>query len=165
MKRAFFVVGPESSGTRHLTKVLMDGGCFGDDGHVQRMDDLNFQGRPDNIVLRRSIPHARRWPNLLHIIQTMQKAGYFVTTLAMVRDQYAMARSQVRIGHVPDTDTAWQNIDRAYGQIAKLPLPMIFVPYEAGILHPQSYNALLERLELAPPEKLYIYDGNEKYYG
>jgi LPS sulfotransferase NodH len=49
-KRAFLVLGPESSGTRLMTKLLMVAGCYGDDGHVQRLDRDPLPNVPFEVV-------------------------------------------------------------------------------------------------------------------
>ena len=70
MRKAFIVVGPESSGTRATTKVLGLGGCFGDAEHDQRIDSFLVKNQlPPNvgdspIVLRRSVPHEGVFPDL-----------------------------------------------------------------------------------------------------
>ena len=167
-KRAFFVVGPESSGTRLLTRVLIQSGCFGDDGHQQQMDDLDFSRRPARIVLRRSVPHRNQWPDVGRIVRRMERAGYEVVVLVTTREVQAMARSQVRAGHVHSLLRAYEHVERAYRRIfsalGELHGPSLFVvPYEATVLHPRSLADLLSGLGLTPsiPE---IYDGNEKHY-
>ncbi|MBN1814714.1 MAG: hypothetical protein JXA14_22935 [Anaerolineae bacterium] len=170
MKQAFFVVGPESSGTRLLTRVLIRSGCFGDDGHRQRMDDLVFYGRPSHIAFRRSVPHDGGWPDLARIVRLMRQAGYDVTALVTVRELQAMAKSQVRAGHVRTISTALGNIERAYRSIfaglGKLYGTGLFVvPYEAAVLHPPSLADLVMSLGLTPASPLTaIYDGNAKHY-
>ena len=52
--KAFLVVGPECSGTKMVNDALIKAGAFGQAGYEQEMDNLDFSGRPDLIVLRRS---------------------------------------------------------------------------------------------------------------
>lgn len=167
-KRAFFVVGPENSGTRLLTRALIGSGCFGDYGHHQRMDDLNFQRQATCIAFRRSVPHSSRWPDVEHVIQRMKRAGYEVVVLVTTREVQAMARSQVVAQHAHSLLNAYEHIERAYYHIfAALGdlhgTGLFVVPYEATVLHPQSLADLLSSLGLTPsiPE---IYNGNEKHY-
>ena len=70
MKRAFLVLGAESSGTRLVTRLLIAAGCHGDGGHQQPFDKWQAASSPfdgkDPIVWRRSYPWTEYhlWPNL-----------------------------------------------------------------------------------------------------
>lgn len=104
MKKAYFVLGLESTGTRLLTRCLMEAGAYGDSGHEQRLDELGFKGHShEKIVLRRSIPHAGNYPEITSIIHKMQAAGYDVIVLITCRDLYCTEQSQIRHGHTADT--------------------------------------------------------------
>lgn len=114
MKLAYFVVGPESSGTKLMARVLCECGCYGDSGYSQRLDDLRFQEAPGRIVFRRSLPHGGKWPPLYRLTKLMDAAGYEVLPVLMLRDWQILARAQVRAGHAQDENEAHSNIVRAY---------------------------------------------------
>src|SRR5580658_69529 len=95
--RAFLVVGPESSGTRMVTGALIKAGAYGQSGHAQEMDNLDFSGRPDLIVLRRSVPHGNVWPDLAQIVRRMNEAGYAVSSIVTLRDKDFCVQSQLRM--------------------------------------------------------------------
>jgi hypothetical protein len=95
--KAFLVVGPESSGTRMVTDALIKAGVFGQATHAQEMDNLDFSGRPESIVLRRSVPHGNVWPDLTQIIRGMTAAGYAVTPIVTHRDKDFCIQSQLRL--------------------------------------------------------------------
>lgn len=169
MARAFFVVGPESSGTRIMTRLLLDCGLAGSAGHRQPWDNLRFPEPRQDIAFRRSIPHGGTIPDLEGIVRAMEAAGYTVTVLVMVRELYAMARSQVANGHVTDLVEALANIATAYRLIARLAataaVPIFYVPLEGLVAHPQAPEYFLRLLGLVPRRRTRLVDPNGKYYG
>src|SRR5437868_3111599 len=99
-KRAFLVLGPESSGTRFLTHLCMEAGCQGDSSHEQKFDkSLNDAG--DLIVWRRSLPYGRaggeaRWPDLHgELLEPLRSRGYEVRVFAMIRSFPPLLDSQI----------------------------------------------------------------------
>jgi len=46
MRKRLLLVGPESSGTRGTTKLLIDNGYWGTIGHRQPLDDFIFLQKP-----------------------------------------------------------------------------------------------------------------------
>lgn len=165
--RAFLVVGPESSGTRLMTKLLIAAGCEGDDGNEQRWDEGLPQG--DQVVWRRSLPHGGVWPDLDEVLWGLNGRGYQVLFLVMSRDWHAMGDSQVQAGHVSDMETALKHIRDAYSRIcATLTItgyPFEIVNYET-LVRPggEAVARLMERLGLTIVRPVDIYDGNAKYY-
>lgn len=173
---AFLVLGPEASGTRLLTKLLVGAGCAGDDGHEQRWDRsvpaAAQLASAAGLVWRRSLPHAGQWPDLLGMIANLRLCGWRVHALILSRDWRAMSAAQVTTGHVATGAAALAHIRQAYHQImhdlalADMEVYEI-VNYEALVLHPRPViMGLLARQGLAlttdlPP----IYDGNAKHYG
>ena len=162
MKRCFLVLGPESSGTRWLTSILCDAGCWGTASHEQAWD-ARFPDGLSPIVWRRSLPHGAEWPNLTAMIDGLRDNHYDVFGLVMVRDWFAMESSQRRFRD----DDVTTNTQRAYRDIflALQDVPFIVVSYEALLVRPDAYaTRLLERLELSQPVTVAAIDGNEKYY-
>lgn len=104
--RAFIVVGPESSGTFLITKLLIDAGCFGDGGMQQRLDLPNggteclnatmlpADGSP--IVWRRDLCSRAIWPNLAVMVEQLRKYHYEPTIIVVVRDWWPIAMTQRR---------------------------------------------------------------------
>lgn len=169
INRAFLVLGPESSGTRLMTRLLITAGCYGDDGHKQRLDEHI----PDNeplIVWRRSVPHDGQYPDLAKMVKGLRAVGYVVTAVIMSRDWHAMAESQVNAPHTRSKKVAAANTRDAYRHIfAYLPyqVPYELVNYESLTRRPETaVKRLYERLGLDVPAGAwtYIYDGNAKYY-
>lgn len=169
--KAFIVLGPESSGTRLLTRILINAGCEGSDQHIQPFDD-----NPPNpsisplIVWRRSVPHGidHEWHGLDELISRLD--GYVVNALISVRDQYCTEHSQLKVGHVETLDQARQNIRRAYKNVfsgtARWGLDLTVVPYESLVLgREQAQQNLIRSLGFEGDSfiPVQIVDGNAKY--
>jgi|SRR6185437_5417078 len=150
-KQAFIVVGPESSGTRLLTRCLVAAGCHGDAGHEQPFDDnpgqLAGKGR---VVWRRSAPHGfgktRKIRDLeAELLQPLRDHGFQdVRVFALIRNHYCMVRSQVIVPHVRSIAEAEQNIPSAMKSITdfvtKCSLPTRFVIYEELVHRSESFR-------------------------
>lgn len=155
MRRAFLVCGAENAGNKMVTAALVSAGVWGDDGDLQAMDDLDFTGRPDRIVLRRSVPHGVEIPDLLSITRRMRRAGYRVTVLFVVRKSDYLVSGQMRVGYAKTPEHARQNWERAatlaYRLSAHLQQPLVVVPYELFVELPAVRADLFASLGLPPP--------------
>lgn len=168
--RAFLVVGPQSSGTRLATRLLIAAGCTGDGGHEQRFDDpekLAAARGAAAIVWRRSYPHADEWPSLRNLCRAVEGLGFEPAVIVMARRQSVVIQSQLRtFRNVPTADVARADIARAYASIyAELPagVPVEVVTYES-LTAPGGATDFVESLGLwwrEQPE--HIYDGNARY--
>lgn len=167
-KRAFLVLGAESSGTRLLTQQLVGVGCYGDFGHVQRLDTAVPADEP-LIVWRRSLPHGNdhEWPNIGGVIDQLAMDGYEVTAVVLTRDWHCTAISQEG-QHVANVSEALANIRAAYREIffalVSTEINYELISYEALTTKPQSMRYLLRRLGLPESPMVSVYDGNRRYY-
>ena len=164
--RAFFVIGPESSGTRMVTDALIRAGVYGQPGHSQEMDNLDFCGRPEQIVFRRSVPHGDLWPDLHRIIRRMRESGYSVVPIVTYRDKDFCVRSQLRVGHQETESGARANYYLAYKHIYKHLATCGLLP---AVCHYSSFVNIVEyrtlffqQFDLPCPE-LKLFDANLKY--
>ena len=174
MKRAFLVLGAESTGTRLLTSQLLAAGCSGDASHEQPYDTGEF-GDADPIVWRRSYPWTvdRLWPDIgTELLPPLHANGYRVSrALVTTRDWYAIAKSQVRQQHVPSEAVALKNVTIAYReifrQLAEHQVETLVVAYEAMATYKElALRKLLGELGLNPQAQLHpISDESWKYYG
>lgn len=166
MKVAYFVMGPESSGTRMLTEAFIKSGCYGDSTIDQRMDDMNFS--ESLIVFRRSLPHGGIWPNISYIVDTMKQAGYRIHPIMILRDKSYTIKSQVKNQHVANEIEAADNIrfavEYAYRNLAALGLNPAVVLYEIFVKYPEVREMLFRSLGLMPP-LMEFHDGNLQYQG
>ncbi|MFB9759841.1 hypothetical protein [Ectobacillus funiculus] len=169
---AYLVLGPESTGTRLTTRILMKAGCLGSDQHAQIWDNDPFPSPSQPIVFRRSIPHNKTWPDIPRIVQSLREKGYTVQAVVTARDWHATSKSQAKL-HVKNQSEAYANLGKVYPYIfdalAKENVPYILVTYESIIHNTSSINTLLEYLQLPTLEKkklneLNIQNGNEKWY-
>lgn len=162
--KAFLVLGPESTGTRLMTQILISAGCQGDAGHFQKFDEYIPEVTP--IVWRRSYPHFGNWPNLFVMLEEL--ANYECHAIVTVRHPHATERSQVANKHVKTTKIARENVSKAYQRIfmslSTSGTPFTVIPFESLMLHPaQSQYALFEMLGLSG-QPLAIRDENRKHY-
>ncbi len=152
-KRAILVLGPESSGTRFWTQILIKAGCFGDDGHRQKWDVTP----PDNerlIVWRRSVPHAGELPRLEEMVSSLREENYEVVAYVTNRDWFCMMNSQEG-KHVDELSGAFGNLQIAYPfifkNLEKLEIPFAVISYEAILRRKSEYvNKMLEMFDLQP---------------
>jgi LPS sulfotransferase NodH len=168
MRRAYLVLGPESSGSRMLTEALVAAGLYGDAGHVQRLDTMDLADGPDGIVWRRSLPHGEDWPAVEALVAQLRAAGYAVTALVILRQREITAESQVRAGHSPNMATATAKVDKAtvaaWTGLAAAGLVPVAVCYEAFTASEAVRAALFTSLGLEVPA-LDFRDENAKYLG
>lgn len=168
-KRAFLVLGPESSGTRLMTRLLVAAGVEGDFGHDQRWED-SLPSEEPLVAIRRSVPHRRQWPDIAGLVGDLRARRYEVTAIVTSRDWHSMIISQQAAPHAESVEEALAHIRRAYCDIfSALGLretPYEVVNYEALTQRPAKMLAyLFQRLGLPVPESIpYIYDGNARYY-
>jgi len=166
MKRAFLVLGAESTGTRLVTRLLISSGCAGDGDHVQRWDSETPVG--PLVVWRRSIPHDKVWPDIGAMIDFLRAQSYDVGAVVTVRDWTAAVPSQVAIGHVSDEATALRQTRAAYpfifAALLRHGIPYVIAIYESMVRRPEAVGRLLDMLGLPRVQHEEILDGNEKWF-
>ena len=170
--RAFLVVGPESSGTKLATRLLMAAGCKGDCGHRQRFDVSPPDGE-DPVVWRRSMPHGHprnAWPDIADMVLLLRKVPYEVSALVTTRDWRSMVMSHVHDQqHARSAEEAERLIREAYTRIfvalSLRGVPWWTLSYEALVARPREVGcATASLLGLPRPVPFEVRDGNEKYY-
>lgn len=161
-KRAFIVIGPESSGTKFLTRLFLRAGCEGDPWHEQRLD--NHDPDTDLIVFRRSYPHAGRWPDLPAIVERFMELGFDVRLIVIIRSmQFALAsRQQHASGDLhAQAIEALQRIGKQWGETGG---DGVWITYESLVSYPKhTIHWLFNWCELPIPKGVKVEDGNAKY--
>lgn len=154
--KGYLVIGPESSGTRIVTKLLIEAGCKGDASHFQPFDNESLPPSLTPIVWRRSVPMGVQLPNLHKMIEEFKGARYEPHIIIVSRDIHATASSQVSHGHSPDYRTALDNISIAwsyiFSSISYLKNPntrFTIVNYESLVSGRAACNHILEILGLS----------------
>lgn len=163
-KVAYIVIGPEGSGTRMMTKALIEGGCSGEAGHRQNMDLVpfsEFAHLPDVMVFRRSLPHARWWPDIQLYIEAFENSGFSVFVIAMNRIDDFMIASQIAREHIVHERVGKLNIAVARTVISRL-TRTFKVQYE-DMIQPGALGKFVDSLRLDGSLVTQPYDGNAKY--
>ena len=175
-KRAVLVVGPESSGTRLITNILVRAGHVGSAEHGQRLDWSTPTGQTP-IVWRRSLPHMKVWPDLGEMMRYLRMLDYVIRVVTVDRNDGPMEIAQAR-DHVKNRAGARGNIARARMMISLLDdpqgpqVPILKIRYEELVADPEGeIDALLMFVGMRSHEKkaaeiadaVNIYDGNKPY--
>lgn len=174
MNPCIFVFGPQSSGTRIWTRLLIALGCHGSYQHEQKWDSKEIP-TDVTVIWRRSFPHGLppKWPKVKHMMERADERRPFRAVVTM-RDWYPMARSQSnrRFG-VETMEDARERINFAYsnifGQLGLMRIPTITVSYESLVYEPyRTVEPAAQFLGLRfNPEALRaitISNGNVKWY-
>lgn len=166
--KAILVLGPESSGTRIWTKVLIESGCMGDHTHQQRWD-IEVPETLTKIVWRRSVPHGAKLPDIDSMVEELREKEYEVMAYVTTRDWFCMVESQTG-KHTDEKIESFGNLQIAYPFIFKkleeLEIPFVVVSYEALVERKKEYiNKMLGVFGLDHfQEDNFLIDGNAKYY-
>lgn len=170
-KRAFVVAGPEASGNRLVTAILVRAGCIGSgstDGRLQH--DLPVTEDPAVLIRHHLTPE---------LFGELAVRGYSTTVVVCVRDPGALHRSQVQAGHHETLELAQSETDACLRRAFAAVPPEVSIhvmPYEALVLHREAAaRRLVEQLGLDPARRgpllidgrqvCGIIDGNAKHYG
>lgn len=164
-RRAYLVAGPESSGTRFLTGLLIDWGCKGNAATTQAWDS----GPPKDaelVVWRRSFPHGHTWPDLVAMAGALRDNDYKVFGVIITRDWYPMLKSQVAAGHTQSVAEGAQEQQKAYplifGQLAEAGVPFVVTSYE-GLVHDRTAAEKLSEMLGFGKKRVASYVRNENW--
>lgn len=181
MKKVFIVIGPESSGTKIVTRLLCMAGCAGDYEHEQRLDKFVYEdgieigtilGEYETIVLRRSIPHSSELrPDIQGIGAKFQSAGFEPYWIVVMRDWCCNAKSKVSVGYQPRLETSKKNLVDEWTHIGS-----IFVEFDGRFYivltsclftNPERVLGGLEDwvgFSFPNDAKKIVFDADKKYY-
>ena len=160
-KKAYFVVGPESSGGRMVTEALTRCGIPGDAGHDQIVGSFVDENR-DTFVIRRSLPHGGFWPALLKMKKQILDEGYELIPIVIYRNERITALSQVKNLHVQNERSARKRIKVAKSIIETTFKDPIVLQYETFVGDSRIRKAFFNQLGLEEPDMTF-YDGNAAY--
>lgn len=166
MKKAFFVMGPESSGTRMMTEAFISLGIYGDNTHLQRLDTEGFNKGHEIIAFRRSVPHGDIMPAISKLISRMESREYQIYPIVILRDKDMCAKSQVKNGHSKNTNAAKQSIakaiDHIYKELSLANKPPYVVFYEPFVKFKKVRAMFFKQFGLELPNMEFI-NANNKY--
>jgi hypothetical protein len=167
-KRAFLVIGAESTGTRLATKILMENGCVGDNTHHQPFDKKPGEIQKHHLVVwRRSFPHNEVFPNIKGLVNLLK--GFRVTVVVTIRDWYTTSKSNVRVSRAHNLDDAYARVGDAYlrifQQIIDNNLHYVMLNYDSLVLEPENtQKTFLANLRLPFKTLVEITNENRKHY-
>ena len=167
--RAFLVLGPESSGTRLLTRLLIAAGCEGSAAHHQPFDEQTPEG-VSPLVWRRSVPQRGHWPDIASMVGELRRRNYSVHAIVTMRDWLPSAGSQVRAGHVADRVQAYTHLARAYphifAELGRAGVPFVCVTYAGLVGRPDKMLGWLTAyLSLPTPNGFEdVFDADERWW-
>lgn len=121
--KAFVVIGPESSGTRIVTRLFCAVGCLGGYEHVQPLDCFIENGgdfpyvKGRDIVFRRSVPHANQVPDICRIQDKFEREGFDVYWIIVIRDWYCTIASAAEHKHKCSNEKAANQLPQEWAYI------------------------------------------------
>lgn len=175
MARAFIVLGPEDSGNRMMTNLLVTAGCEGKAGYKIPFDqpfDYEIPAPEKDIVWLRSVPHCGSYPAIANMIRDVMDKGYEPQVIIMVRAAWVVRKAQIKAHDPRDEDESQWAIENAYlwifSELQKAHdygygVGFYMVPYSELVHEPRALAALCALLELPVPE-FEFRNGNEKWY-
>lgn len=167
LNKAFFIIGPESSGTRMMTQAFIALGAYGDGGHFQKLTKEGYGAGHPVIAVRRSVPHGTKMPNITQVIRELKKHNYEVIPIVIVRDKDKCAASQVKNGHAKTLQEAKDSIKRSvnfiHSHLSNFPnIWPHFIQYEPFVKKKRIRDCFFTRFGFEHPA-MEFYDGNAKY--
>jgi hypothetical protein len=154
-KRAFFIIGPEGCGTYMLAEAFVSAGCTYCD--KDEIEEFLKEQQPNNLVVRRSLPHAGEWPNLLALEIKIKNEGYVTDFFSIFRDGFSACSSVSNRTKLP-IQLHKNNFRKALSTLRGN-----FISYEYFVMSPQYRKFIFDHVGLPEPE-MEFYDGNEKYF-
>jgi len=177
VKIAYFVMGPESSGNRMMTKAIESAHDFGDGGYNLPLSRYDWKEKwkdlskaPERITFVRSIPTGSRpnkeWFPIAEECMKMESSGYRILPIVLHRDIRYTVLSQLKHGHVLSHKEGAGNISQAYehifDQLSVIHLFPIVVKYERFVTSEVYRKILFENIGLEPPQ-MEFFNANEQY--
>jgi len=179
MRIVYFVIGPESSGTRLTTRILCESGCFGDFEHYQRLDefvnnnvdDLDKITTSPLIVFRRSVPHGEVDPNVKEIVNKFEAFDCTPVFIVPIRNLYELCKSKVNNNHKETMQEAFDAVQREIQFISHsvLNLGLSYYCFNTSFLFKEPEVALYNfskfiKLEISVNNVLtFLYDADKNH--
>lgn len=150
-KRAFLVVGPESSGNRFVTRCFIAAGCYGDSGHAQMLDhSFEYAKDREAVVIRCSMPYGDKYPDLHELTARIRREGFLdIRVLVIVRNERCNVYSMVygKETHAGNETEARLKIATAMHRISEFliesQLPHYYMTYETILHETEFFRKLL----------------------
>lgn len=167
--RTILVVGPESSGSKVVTELLLTAGAAREAASSERAGysqdwnrfapfDPPYDSRP--LVLHRSLPYSFSFSEAFFDFPNLR-------VVVMMRSLFILEQSQLNANHVKTRDQARRNIARAYEiifrQIKLRQLPFHLTSLES-LTHEDARRRLRSFCNLEDGDDFEIRDEDSKHY-
>ncbi len=170
MKQFVLVTGPESSGTKLLTRILIEMGYIGQNTHGQLLDRFFEQKLPlDNkydFVFRRSVPHATEYVDYEDIKNWAIDNQFQFKTIITLRNYIPCLKSKKYAEH-PEPATQ-QTLTKQLSYIfnhSYILRPFLVIPTSFLTYAPErSLTEISSFLNKKIPKINFLYDMDYKHY-
>lgn len=165
---AFIVLGLEGAGTYMMHNALVESGCINFDVEYK---PKGVESLGVDVAIRRSFPHAGKWPMWKWLDYRCREAGYATVLIWIIREPNAQVQSVLRrdparniIDLLENQKSFFKDMSEIAHYSRKEPA-WVVVTYSAFI-HSEGFRRWLfeERLGLPYPEDFEVRDENIKYY-
>ena len=160
MKTAYFVFGPEGSGTYMLAEAFVSVGCT----YVDKLLESVPEDFDERIVARMSLPCAGEFIAPQSLYKPFRRAGYICNFLVIFRDANASRESVLRREPWRNYGQVWREYKKALEYISGFLFYATVVSYEAFV-DSLGYRKWLFEFHGLPEPKGEWHNSNEKYYG
>lgn len=167
--KAFVILAPPNSGSRLLTRYLIESGCLGEAGYTQ-VFDIEVPDSNQHIVWKtHSIKDGTGTIPLTKILQIIVRLGYEPVVILLNRDIHACALGQVKRGYGGIYENSLKTLQdwyaEAYSFLKKKTIDWMVVSYEAIVASKEEYlEKVFSSYNLKKPTNFYIEDCNEKHF-
>jgi hypothetical protein len=146
----FLVMGPQCSGVRLTSNLLLLAGCKGSSDFPQFFDPILNDYRRliretkdvENIVLFRNLPYFDKWPIVENILKVFTIIGYTPKLIFTYRDFSLTVKEMVRNGIEPVE--AWQTIHKSWKFMFKNIWDYRFHIFNVSVLFKDKKQALVD---------------------
>lgn len=149
-----------------MTQAFISLGMYGDGGHKQRLDKEGFDAGHKMLAFRRSVPHGRAMPRIAKLVAKLERHGYTVHPIVIVRDKDMCVQSQVKNAHAATVKASKKSIRKAvehiYRELAQVGKAPHVVYYEPFVKFKRVRTAFFKQFGLPHPD-MEFYNGNKKY--
>ena len=186
MRKAYFVMGAESSGNRMMVDAIESSNDFGLGGIKVPRNKYIYKGKwdtedviykslmkngPERLLYVASVPRGtypnKEFPNIHYVCATLKGFNYTVYPIVMYRNREFVVKSQVERNHTTSELQAHTNIDQAYehifSELADIISQPLIVKYENLVNDINYRRFIFDAFDLNYPEEFKFFDANEKY--
>ena len=174
VKIAYLVLGIEASGTRLLTKILINSGAIGQDTHAQNLDtEIPLADDVTSpLVWRRSYPHGDFDVDLSSMTSRLASKGWKTYAFVIIRDAIPSTNAQAEalcLSTQSEFEALKENrrqFSRLFSELHTLNIDYHVLTLEGLILNSlnvQTWLATFPGLKL-PENFLHIRNVNEKHW-